>query len=55
MEQKKIKTRTTLRVRCSEDVKRAYKKYAADYKNYEEALIALLRQAEAYPPKGVVY
>lgn len=30
---------------CSEEVYRAFKRYAADYRNYEEALISLLEKA----------
>ncbi len=37
-----------LRILCEEDVRRAFKKYAVDYKNYGEALKALLINAGAY-------
>jgi hypothetical protein len=37
-----------LRIRCSEEVYRAFKRYAADYDSYEEALISLLEKAGVY-------
>lgn len=30
---------------CSEEVRRAFRRYAADYRNYEEALVSLLEKA----------
>ncbi len=34
-----------LRIRCSDDVWRAFRRYSADYHNYEEALRSLLIRA----------
>lgn len=36
---------SVLYVRCREEVKKAFRRYALDYRNYEEALISLLRRA----------
>jgi hypothetical protein len=36
---------TILMIRCNYDTKKAFKKYAADYPNYEEALRSLLARA----------
>lgn len=36
-------------IRCRPEVKKAFKKYAVDYPNYEQALIALMVKAGLMP------
>lgn len=46
---------TIIYIRCNERVKRAWKKYVANFDNSEEALIDLLRRVGYWPERGEVY
>jgi len=43
--------RTILKIRCDEEVKKEFKRFAADFKNYEQALRYLLKVAKLYRPR----
>jgi hypothetical protein len=45
---------TVLQIRCSRRVKVAFKQYAAQFKDYEEALVSLLERAGVYVKRFVV-
>lgn len=38
-----------LRIRCDEKNFKRFKRFAADFNNYEKALVALLEMSEIYP------
>lgn len=49
--------RTTLKIRCSKELFRKFKRIAADYDTYEKALVAIIKHHKRYsePFKGPRY
>ena len=50
-----VQKKVRLVIWCHEDVRKAFRKYAAEYESYEDALIELLRKVGCWPKKGVVH